>query len=544
MIRDLRVPPAAHAVGLLLWTRHRGGWIGLGVALGMMAVVYPAVASLTSDARVLGWGVLPLVGLFGFAMNALLFADEAGNLASGYPRRLFTLPVPSRTLALWPILFGALGMAALWMATATLVLRPSGYDAPRLLPALGLAAFLVWIQALSWWPVAWSWVRIAVTGMVPPALIGFALWLVIGSGVSRGTTALVLAAELVVAVAIALRGVARARHGDASTFGLPFDRETGRLGARLARRPLRTPAAAQRAYEWRSHGWLLPVFVGGMMLMVASVILVAGRAGPNQRPMFAIVLLMPLLMAGSVGPNLARMEPVWVKPGRGLAFTVTRPLSSRAIVHAKFAAALRSAAVGVVLSVTTTTALLALTGGLGGVLAAARELAASGGMLRVAALGLGVPSLLVALTWRSLTDPLPACLTGRKWIEPLPSFLFAGLILASVLGGVWLQTHPERRPVAMRAVPWLLVVAALLKAALAAWSFDAALRRRLIPPRDALLIPAAWALAVALLAALVRAIAPAALPVSFWAVPLALAVLLPLARFPLSVLAFEWRRRG
>ena len=57
-------------------------------------------------------------------MNALLFVEDVGNLSSGYPRRMFSLPVPARTLVIWPMLYGSATVALLWVATAYLVYRP------------------------------------------------------------------------------------------------------------------------------------------------------------------------------------------------------------------------------------------------------------------------------------------------------------------------------------------------------------------------------------------------------------------------------------
>ena len=53
----------------------------------------------------------------------------AGDLAarqSMYPARMFTLPVTTAALAGWPMLYGTMAMARLWLATALLALWPSG----------------------------------------------------------------------------------------------------------------------------------------------------------------------------------------------------------------------------------------------------------------------------------------------------------------------------------------------------------------------------------------------------------------------------------
>ena len=55
--------------------------------------------------------VLPLFGVFAFITNALLFTDEQGNISSGYPRRMFALPVRTAMLALCPMAYAAVVLA-------------------------------------------------------------------------------------------------------------------------------------------------------------------------------------------------------------------------------------------------------------------------------------------------------------------------------------------------------------------------------------------------------------------------------------------------
>ena len=66
---------------------------------------------------------------------------------------MLTLPVRTRALAFWPMLFVSSGAGLLWVAAAILIYRPAGYQLPVVIPALGLAALMAWAQALAWLPI-------------------------------------------------------------------------------------------------------------------------------------------------------------------------------------------------------------------------------------------------------------------------------------------------------------------------------------------------------------------------------------------------------
>src|SRR5439155_1991713 len=95
----------------------------------------------------LGFALLYLVAVFAHGDQVRLESRE-----SGYPRRAFTLPLSSAALARWPLVLGATATALLWLALAGVVWRPCGVAAPLLWPAVFLAGFLSWLQALVWWP--------------------------------------------------------------------------------------------------------------------------------------------------------------------------------------------------------------------------------------------------------------------------------------------------------------------------------------------------------------------------------------------------------
>ncbi len=333
----------AFAIPWGVWCRHRGAFLASAVTLFAMAVAYPLLfATVWEPAAVLA-SVLPPVVVFGFVMNALLFVDDYGSLAAGYPRRMLALPMRTNTLVAWPMLYGTATVVLLWLATG-LVYRRSGFETPPLLPALGLAAVLAWMQALSWSPIAPPGARIVLAAGLLTVLGAPPLWLLATERASEFTVAALLAGYLAAAFVVARAGVARARHGDEWQFQLavPLPWWPGQRAMR--RVPFRSAGRAQLWYEWRSHGLSLPLMAGTLIVLFQGYLLFQRDAG--LRAAATLLLLIPMLMAGTMGVNLARMGPFWVPANKSFPFAATRPMSSGGLIAAKF----RMAALSVLLT--------------------------------------------------------------------------------------------------------------------------------------------------------------------------------------------------
>ena len=104
-------PPLAMA--WQIWTRHRLGLKISTASLLLMVLLWPPILRSFDSRPVFVLASIPVVLVAAYLANLLLFADEPGNFSSGYPRRMFALPVPTRTLALWPMLLDPRGRRAL-----------------------------------------------------------------------------------------------------------------------------------------------------------------------------------------------------------------------------------------------------------------------------------------------------------------------------------------------------------------------------------------------------------------------------------------------
>ncbi len=538
--------PAA-AIARQLATRHwRGGVAAIATLLGTVAAA-PAIVTLLPLHYALLVSFLPLIGVFGFFMNALLFVDDVGSLSSGYPRRMFSLPVPSRTLVIWPMLYGSAAVAVLWVAAAWLVYRPWDSRVPVLLPALGLAALMAWFQAISWSPLHPSWLRIPAAVVTIGVCAGIAPGLQWMGSVSDRTIAALLSVASLAAYPVALAGVASARRGD-SWRAWPERLKLWRAAARPDRRPFRSAFEAQLWYEWRCHGLVLPVAVAGILLILLPTVSVSERAfrqGAVARFLLIGLSLSVIVATTAPGAVVARLAPFWAWRRRDIPIVVTRPMTSGGVVAAKFGMAAASVLLAWAVTLIGLATLIVVEG-------RAEEVAELWGAWRVRYPGwravpvvtLGAVSGL-ALTWRQLTDFVPSALTGRAWIGNLaaaPMVIF-GLLIAPVM--IWSLTPAGDLPRLLAALPFVVAFVSLLKVLIASWAFREAIRRGLIGARALSGIMALWLVLVA------SAVGLAALTLPAWlaaetrvAAMVGIASFVPLARFALAPLALDWNRHG
>src|SRR5262249_54131866 len=146
---------AAAAFAWEFGRRLRTGLIALAVYLIAIAAVQLLLGAQSpiQPAHKLAFAfavTIPLAAAF-FYVLAVFSHGTAGDLSnrqSLYPARMFTLPVTSAALAGYPMLYGSIAMAGLWVAVDLAALRTAGVHFPFVWPALFGAAFLAWTQVL------------------------------------------------------------------------------------------------------------------------------------------------------------------------------------------------------------------------------------------------------------------------------------------------------------------------------------------------------------------------------------------------------------
>ncbi|HVS35565.1 MAG TPA: hypothetical protein VMS17_08285 [Gemmataceae bacterium] len=564
------------ALAWQVWRPYRRGlavcaavWLVL-AALGLF-MPRGAWAPAAPEGNLIIPAAIVVSALFAAAFILMLFAFSAVPIDAqldagdtGFPTRMFTLPVSTAVLTAVPMVQGAAVAALGWVAWAGAVLRPVGMDVDLMWPAVLTAALVAWLQALVWWPFPLRFLRVIVVAPVL-AVIAMAPAFALALGAPSVAVTAGLAALLPAAYGVALVGVARARRGDAPTWTWPSWLASALAWRPSTRRaPFASPLQAQTWFEWRMRGLSFPVTVGlvavvwllialtGVGEQVIGIVAAGGDAAGVSAAVAAMtapgVLLVQFLgivlfLAGVVGADLGGVRLVDQKPSGGTfgchPFLALRPLTDGELILAKLRMAVRSTLTG--WSIVLIVVFLAL-----GPTGKWRELAGmpllqTHSALEVCAgLSAGLAGL-VFLTWLLLVGNLWLGMTGRRWlVRAFGAFAF-GVCMALVLLAHWLSPHPETVAALMAALPYVAVVAVLLKLLLAAWLARILLRRGLIGPRALGISAAAWGVVVAGVVALGGQLAPVGGP-SLWRLVLGAALVLPLNRFAAAPLALEWNR--
>ena len=349
--------PAA-AIAWEFRRRHFWGLAALIVYFGVLATIRLLLLAPGQDLAVEpGWRVglfvvVPLASTFMFFLAVFSFG-LAGDLAarqSIYPSRMFTLPVTNAALAGWPMLYGTLAMAVLWMATRLLAVLPPEVDVPWIWPALFAAACLAWTQALTWMPYALSGLRVIVT-VLWLTLIGCVVSVAIHIKTPEPVMLALLAPHVPLAYLVARFAVTRARRGD-----VPDWRELLALLAQVrgfffARRhvPFMTPADAQAWFEWRRYGRTLPALTAFVVPFELALLFVFRETSSVVFVTLAAVLLTPSFMAAFVAATVRKSSPDANDSHELTPFMAARPLTSVSLITAKLKASVRSTFVSWVL---------------------------------------------------------------------------------------------------------------------------------------------------------------------------------------------------
>lgn len=540
----------ALAMARQLWTRHRLGLSISAASLLLMVVAFPPILRSFDSPLVLVLTLTPACLVATYVANLLLFTDEVGNMDAGYPRRMFVLPVSTRTLVLWPMLIALVTVLTLWLIIAVLIYRRGGYRPPLLLPALALAVIMAWTQTLSWMPPMNKQVRIYLAMIGFTVLAGLPSWLLITERVSSRELTVLGLIELPALCGLALLGVTHARRGYEWSFGLQdlSDRSWAALD-RLRRQPpnFPTPARAQLWYEDRCHAWIMNGLAYFQLFMI-YLFAILSPSRPGNKATFSITLGClagtPLLMAMFQGTTLGRTSPAWSRQRGFMNFLAVRPILTGDMVSAKYRMAARSVLHQWIVVVFMITSWALWKGYAGDMADFYRSFAGRYPGWRGPAILALAALLLPIITWKHVTDTLVPVLTGRKWLQDGAVMGGLAVVMCLIAAGLWCGTHPE---VLVRIIPpliWLAGAWVMIKAVVALCAFHLALRRGLLRDESVIAIVAAWLVLAAVTLTLVHLL----LPPGRLAVPRLAALLaslgaLPLARFALAPLALDWNRR-
>lgn len=483
----------------------------------------------------LSWTFFYLLAVFSFGLSGDLAARQ-----SMYPARMFALPVRTRALVGWPMLYGTGAVAILWLGTALLARWPWEINLPFVWPALLAAVFLAWTQALTWLPYGLPGLRVIVTVLWLAALDAVVL-LAIHTRVREPMMVAFLAPQLPLAYFTACSAVARARRGDVPDWRGMFAWPGSNAVLTRRRDHFPSPGRAQLWFEWRRHGRSLPALVGLVLPFELALLWLAKDAPAFVFEILFLVLITPPFMAAFTAWTVSKPYPQ-VSDSYGVPpFIATRPVTSAALIAAKLQMAMWSALAAWLLVLVAIPVALEWSGTQSVVLDRAQRLKDAIGTPRAVVFVLLILAGFIVSTWKQLVQSLHIGLTGRAWL--IKGSVLLTLTLLILLGPIveWIIDSPSVQRALWNAMPLVLASLVGLKMSAAAWIVTRLDRGRLLGDRALLVGAASWCVAVVALYALL---------VWFFSTPfvaryaLALIAILavPLARLSAAPLALAWNR--
>lgn len=465
----MRTPAAAIA-----WEfrqRHRWGLIGLLTTILTLGCIKIAVLATRADLdlRDVTFALLVPVPLFATFMYllAVFTFGISGDVAareSMYPPRMLTLPVSSAALAGWPMLYGCLSMMLLWFSMRLAGIFPSGVHVPKYWPALFVASLLAWAQALTWMPYPFRGMRIlASIGLL--ISIDVVVFTALETTPRESTMLLLLAPFMPLAYVAALWAVRRARRGEVPDWGL--ERFAPAITGSAARRDFQSAAGAQLWFEWRQAGRSLPLLVAIVLPVGLSLLFLFHEAAVIVIEIVIASLLLPAFLAIFVAATVAKSSANASESYGITPFIATRPIEDRALVVAKWQAALLSTlAAWVIVAVAIPVALM-WSDATEPIMNIARNVDSALGRPRAIALGLLILIGLTGSTWKQLVQGFYIAMSGYDWAVKGIAFATLALVTFGFLALGWILESRYRIAVALNAIPWLMAALIALKLLLA-----------------------------------------------------------------------------
>lgn len=538
---------AAAAIGWELARRHRWGFTALAVYfLGVIAVrllvLEPGERINFDSARSFALAiVVPLAGSFIYFLGVFSFG-LSGDLAarqSVYPPRMFTLPVSTAALAGWPMLYGMVAIAILWLVYRFAGVWSEG-DIPILWPALLAAVMLGWTQVLTWMPYGLRGVRVAVTVLWLSAIDVVAM-VALEVRASEGLMLALIAPHVPVVIFAARHAVGRARRGDTPDWGSALGAGNARADRANAAR-FRSAERAQEWLEWRQYGASLPWMVALVLPFELALLFIF-----NETPLivfeilFAVAVTPPFMaafVAASAGKPSAGADSNGLPP-----FIATRPLSNAALVKAKLKVSLRSSLLAWALVLTAVPAALTLSEAAPVVRSWWSWLIQIGGPMRAAVFVLLMVFVFVAETWKHLVQNLYVGMSGREWA--VKTSVFGNLALLTVAAPFFdvIVRNPRTLARFLYAVPDIATVLVTLKLTAGFWVAVRLRANGLVSDRHLILGVATWSAAVFGVVALLDWLTPDVIVRTYILTLLAI-LAVPLTRLSAAPLAVAWNRHG
>ena len=426
-------------------------------------------------------------------------ANDSRGSFSGFPSWMYTLPLRTSALVLWPMLLGlvlTLVAVGAWEFTIS-----KCWGAPFELKYIGWHALLsvgtlFSVQAVIWSLHRFRWIRVVALVAVIFAFLYVGLVAHVFK-FSHGAVFWFAGVSFTIPLAVvgAIAGVGRDRRG-------AWQGWTGKLLEGLLdlipRRngPFASAARAQLWFEWRRKGIFTTIVLGTTMGLVTFTypLSAALYLGPIETLFnFSGPFLVMIIMAGVIGGAIAKSD-AW-SPDLGVhPIIATRPLTTSALAFAKMKAAALITVFGWMLFGILLWPVIAISGHMGWPSEPAqifwRDFSTNYPRFwRWLSNPLVILALVVA-TWHTMMQSMAVVLTGNKRRVILSTWI-GMLVLAAAAGcAVWLYKDRSKVGVVMRIFPWFMAVMMALKAFGTVRAFIAV--RSLVSRRDFFVLLGLW----------------------------------------------------
>lgn len=398
--------------------------------------------------------------------------DSRGSFA-GFPSWMYTLPLRTSALVIWPMLLGAvlmlLAVVAWEITIAAYWNRPLQFVQISWRALLAVVTLLC-VQTFIWSLHRFRWTRIVVLvatiyGFFYVAVVG-PLWKFPG-GASLWFGAVALAIPLTVAGAVA--GVTRDRRGlwQGWTTKL-LDRFLDWMPHRSG--PFASAGRAQLWFEWRRRGNLAVTIFGGMMACCVFMYVLPGALylNPVQTLFCFSGPFIAMIFAGGQFGTIVGASDVWAKEFGVLPIVAVRPINTCGMVFAKMKAAAVIAVAGWLLFGILLVPIVYVSSHWGWQMEAATRFWPEFPVnypkyWRWLTNPMVILALVVA-TWHTIVQSMAVVLTGSR--RRMAWAMWQGLIiLAAVVGfAFWLNQNREWANAFFRYLPFFTAAMMVLKA--------------------------------------------------------------------------------
>jgi hypothetical protein len=363
-----------------IWQRNGRGLLVIAAYFAIFCVGIARFANAEGPrAAIFGIGSLLLIICYLALIGIFMYQDsDVGIRGSAYPTHMLTLPLRTYKLVFLPMFLGTIAFVATGLIISKTI--HAYYDLfPLYWPTFLITAILAMLQALFWYPLGIPYSKLVLTLVGIPTMV-YIVSANLEAKVSQSFVCECLALVTLVSYSVAYQGVVRARRGELQMFSINIPITKSPSKKEIKWLSFQDKFAAQRWYEWRQQGLILPCLVLFLCILffipsywrgTESIVYGLGDGANGTLPMVEtfVYTYLPLVVfivpvsALIVGCG-ARRTDIKHSDRTFQLFFGTRPMADGALVAQKLWLALKSSIVALCIVLGLILTLLPRTGGI------------------------------------------------------------------------------------------------------------------------------------------------------------------------------------